>query len=151
MMGFSGREVLLSCLYAIAFGVGYYLILEAFRMLSRFCKALPRMIRLEVKSVKNYMNRKTEGSFFTFFSVFLFFLGFLLLSYFALDGQLRIYMLILSTAVYFLLDFTFSAILEDAFSRLLAVALFIIILPVRKIAKFIYKYINIILDKTKLK
>ena len=99
MMGFSGREILLSVLYAFLFGLGYSLLYQLILISLEAVKSLPRLAReilgsekiFPSPSIKKELKDRKFGAVFAFFSVFLFFVGFLLLSYLALDGQLRLY------------------------------------------------------------
>ncbi len=148
MMGFSGREILLSVLYAFIFGLGYSLFYQLILISFETLKSLPRLAReilgsekiFPSPSIKKEIKDRKFGAVFAFFSVFLFFVGFLLLSYLALDGQLRLYMLIISSASFYIFNSAFFVVLSNAFILLFdclififSTALRIIILPFRRL------------------
>ncbi len=104
MIHFSTGEMLFSLLYAIAFGVGFFLLFAAVSVLKKQIKriaALPILLvrydKILEKPTKNKSRNADEaGAAMTFIFVILFALGFILLSYYALDGCVRIYILLLA-------------------------------------------------------
>ena len=147
MIGFSGREILLSILYAAIYGAIFCVVIELVKTFIRVCKAMPKILCSDFKNIKYYMLKEAEGDVFAFLCVFSFFLGYLLLSYFSLDGQLRLYMLIISSAVYFLSKMTFLKPLKSAISVVFAWIFFLFCFPIRSVSKFagkMLKFFNII-------
>ena len=115
MMGFSSIEILNSVLFAVIYGAFFAFIYESVRLALLVFKSLPKVcseilvfekifptppITKAVKSAKT-------GRPFSFFSVLAFFFGFSVISYISLDGDIRLYMLILSSASFFLFYSTF--------------------------------------------
>ena len=148
MMGFSGREILLSVLYAFLFGLGYSLMYQLILISLEAVKSLPRLAReilgsekiFPSPSIKKEIKDRKFGAVFAFFSVFLFFVGFLLLSYLALDGQLRLYMLVISSASFYVFNSAFFVVLSNIFILLFDCLIFvfstafrIIILPLKRL------------------
>ena len=152
MMTFTGREILLSALYALIYGGGFSFVYQLLIILVRTVKAMPSLA-VEILNadkifpsprVKNAINKGKEGALFAFFSVVLFFIGFQLLSYLALDGQLRIYMLALSSAAFYITNLAFYTFLRiicitlfDIIILLLSTAVRVLVLPVKKVASLI--------------
>lgn len=147
MMGFSGREILLSALYAMIYGFTFSLAYEMVIIFSRTLKFLPNLIReiicaekvLPSPSIKERIKSAKEGGTFAFFSVFLFFIGFLLLSYFSLDGQLRLYMMIIASAAFYIFNSAFCVVLRGLFTILfdtlvlaISTVIRILLLPIKR-------------------
>lgn len=150
MIGFTSGEILISALCALAFGIVYSVIHQLALILSRVFKSLPDIIReimqaeklLPPPSVKERVKEEKEEGVFAFFSVIGFAIGFLLLSYYALDGQLRLYMLIISSASLYFANSTFfvflrglSTLLLDFFLFVLSTLLRLLIIPIKRLFK----------------
>ena len=123
MINFTREEILFSMLYAAVFGGGFAAFISCFNVISSAMATLPLIIKEIFVFEKIFspprfseVDVKTKkGVIFTIFSILLFALGFSVLSYISLDGQIRIYMLILSSAVFYLSKITFL----DIFARLI--------------------------------
>ena len=134
MIYFSPVEILCSLLHAVVFGMGFSFIYQLFVVILRTVKSIPGLMNeilfaeriFPFPSVKGKIKEGEEGGMTAFLSVIFFFLGFLLLSYFSLDGRLRIYMLVVSSASLYVFNCTFSVILRaffgNAFNLILALA-----------------------------
>ncbi len=108
MMYFSIAEIFLSLLYASIFGGGFFLFYIVVKVLKREVKKISflpgLLIRYDKILEKPTINRgRINYSFDSMISAILaiiYSLGFLLLSYYALDGCLRIYLLFVSLAAF---------------------------------------------------
>jgi hypothetical protein len=171
MMSLGITEVLMSLVYAILYGAGYALAFAVVSCLAgqgeRFRGFLPMLLEYDKILEKPIKNKgRTEykpGNVFLFCAVIFFAIGFLLLSYFALDGCLRVYML-LASVTSFLLTKSLACdkiyfILDALFGFLFFVLVAILRLPIsvllrfaRKIKEYIIDFIyktRVILDKAK--
>ena len=108
-MSFSFSEIINSVFCAIIYGGGFFAFFVIFRiLLSRL-----RDIKLFIRSSYKYSritDRKCRGSthqnassITVFFDILFFGIGFILLSYFALDGCIRVYMALVTSFVFFAL------------------------------------------------
>ena len=139
MMGFDSGEIARSLLWAIIYGAGYsfvlYLLSMLFGLLGSVRDASIKIIRFEklfpLPSFSEFKISCHSSWGFTVFSVFLFATGFSLLSYLSLDGEIRIYMLILSFASFYLSKIAFSVIFSHLFAIAFRFFLVLISLPVR--------------------
>lgn len=124
MMHFTVSEIFSSVLFAFIFGAGcaflYMLALSIFDQLA-YILLFPKYIFCYSEKIlsippKTNSGRKEKGSpVLTFFSIIIFTLGFILLSYFALDGSIRLYMLVISLSSLFLVK---KVLLSKIFSLL---------------------------------
>ena len=102
MISFSVREIFSSVIYSILFGG----LLAIFFEFSRIISFLPETIsllfhKIPFSNVKKFYARGLS-IFQIIFFFFLFTMGSILLSYFVLDGMVRIYVIILSLIGFFL-------------------------------------------------
>ncbi len=164
MTYFTISEIFLSILYAFAFGAAYELILISALVLKQqllLLGELPSAIfkyKGKLLSVKEYFtakekyeNRKSSKiatEIYTFIKVAVFSFLFLFLSYYALDGEVRLYMLVCSiismNVVKYLLTSTFIPVSERFFKAVLCgiiIFLRIVFFPIRKIFFFIWRKI----------
>lgn len=126
MINFTREEILLSMLYAAIFGAGFAAFISCFNVISSAMTTLPAIIREifffdKIFSPPRFSPdelKAKKGIIFTIFSILLFSFGFSVLSYISLDGQIRIYMVVLSFASFYLSKITFC----DIFIRLFLVA-----------------------------
>lgn len=124
-MSFSYSEIVHSVLYAVLYGGIYFSIFLFSRIaFSKIADLKKLLISLFVYPKITERSRCTEGliktsSLMTFFDILIFGLGFILLSYFSLDGCIRIYMAVISCSVFFTLK-------KFLFFRLHSLFLFII-------------------------
>ena len=120
MITFTYAEIALSVIYAMLFGCVFAGVLSIICLLCDLVLKIPKMMKdiivfekiLPAPSFDFLKSRRKDGGFIAFFSVILFTLGFLLLSYYTLDGIIRIYMLILSFAAFYLAKMTFLNVFE---------------------------------------
>ena len=126
------------------YGLFFSLLYVVSTIICTTLKSLPALLKeifffdkiLPTPSVKVIIKKNKNGGLFAFFSVLLFFIGFLFLSYFLLDGEIRLYMMALSSASLFLFYSAFCDILKglfvflfDGVLLLLSVAMRLLITP----------------------
>ncbi len=143
MIAFTQREVAESIIYAIAFGALYAAVYSAMLLLRTIASDIPdifhKMLKfdkiLPIPDFKTVANNKKTGKIFAFLSVFLFSIGFCILSYTSLDGDLRLYMLVLSSASFYLAKMTFNNFLNKAFLFVFRLILRVITIVLRCFVK----------------
>lgn len=121
MIGFSFLEIINSLLYSFIYGLGASALYVVVSNIYLILKSLPDLFYeiiifdkiLPSPNFKKCLKVGKKGPIFAFVSVFLFFIGFMLVSYFALDGEIRLYMLILSSAAFYVFYSTFYDILKN--------------------------------------
>lgn len=143
------KEILFSVLYALIFGSGFAVFYSFIILLKTVVVSLPKAVVDCIKFEKitplpsfDYIfYRQSGGAFIIVCSVLIYGLGFSLLSYITLDGQIRIYMLILSFASFYLSKFAFYEICIKLLLHLYRLILILvsfffrlILLPFKKIA-----------------
>ena len=155
MIGFANEEILFSVLCAVIYGVIfsflYRLTVIAFRVICHLPALAGEIVGFEsifpAPSIKATVATRREGAFFAFLSTILWFFGLLLLSYRCLDGQIRFYMLVLSSASLYIFNSAFcdilngfSVLLIDLTVLVISTALRLLILPLKRLFKFnLYK------------
>ena len=119
MSGFSYSEILFSVCSAIIYGFVFSFfccIVDNILCFAKNLLTIPRMVAsYEIIWRKpGYLNFKTikNGRVYIILRIFLFAIGFMLLSYLALDGQVRLYMLALSSASYLVSKIAFFGFFE---------------------------------------
>ena len=120
MIVFSFTEILISLLYAVIFGLCFSIFYGVISVLYISLKSMQKLIYqivffdkiLPSPSIKKEIKQGEKGPFFAFLSVLAFFLGFMLTSYFALDGDIRLYMLLLSSASFYIFYSAFCGVLK---------------------------------------
>ena len=115
MSGFSFSEILCSVFCAILYGAIFsilYCTIECLIYFLNLCKYIPKhgifyskILSLSIDTDVKETNKK--NTFFIFLRIIMFAIGFMLLSYITLDGKIRLYMLILSSASYLISNFVF--------------------------------------------
>ena len=158
MMTFSTEEIFSSVIFALAYGAIFAIILSFVVVLKESLVAILDMLKTTLSYEKIFPLPSFSGvkisykssAFISVIAVFLFAVGFSLLSYMSLDGQLRLYMLILSFASLYLSKIA----IFDIFSRVILLALkafFIIIALIVRVAlwlpKRLYNHLNLIKNK----
>lgn len=154
MITFSIRELLSSALFAVIFGVGFSAFVCTLDILIGAASTLPEFLIASVRFDKVFpparlsvsARNRGGGPIYIFLCILIFALGFSLLSYISLDGEIRIYMLILAFASFYLSKIAFCDFLTKAFLwlfnsvlSLTSVALRCAILPIKLIIKFVKK------------
>jgi hypothetical protein len=154
MMGFTGEELLLSVLHALIYGAIFSAVYQMMRIAFDMILALPTACKdmliykniFSVTDFNRYTSVDKRGWFFSFFSLIAYFLGFLLLSYYSLDGQVRIYMLLISSATFYAFNLSFCVVFRRIVLFLLGqilaivtVALRIVLLPIKIFVRKFYK------------
>ncbi len=115
MMTFSAAEILRSCICALAYGAGASLLLIVLVICARqlgYILSLPRhaliyegrILDLPKQGDKSGVIRNTRsvGEILTALKIILFAVGYIIFSYYALDGEIRLYTLALSLVAFFL-------------------------------------------------
>ena len=133
---FSLREILYSLLYAIIYGAVSALIFCVFRSARIILYDIRKSVGLLIKYDKIYQVRFTEDPGKSremhptelFLSIVFLFVVYILLSYHALDGVIRLYMLITFFASFYLSKIVISAFLDKIVGRIvrLIFSLFIV-------------------------
>ena len=158
MMTFSTEEVFSSVIFALAYGAIFAIILSFIVVVKESLTVMLDMLKTTCGYEKIFPLPRFKGvkisykssAFISVIAVFLFAIGFSLLSYMSLDGQLRLYVLILSFASFYVSKIAFF----DIFSRVILLALkafFIIIALIVRVAlwlpKRLYNHLNLIKNK----
>ncbi len=154
MITFTYKEIADSILYAILYGVSFAVFYSALVLVRSIFYSLPDIVKKTVKFDKifplpnfSHVGKSTKtGKILSFISPLLFCLGFCVLSYISLDGIIRIYMLILSSASFYLAKIAFYEFFIRIFLlifRLVLQSFTIIarclILPIRQIKRYILR------------
>lgn len=158
MMTFSSAEILESMICALIYGASFAALLslamlikglvvksgEIFKEIIGFEKIFP------LPRFKEIVFAQGCGAVLSFFAVVSFAVGFSMLSYYSLDGELRLYMLILSFASFYLSKFVFSEVFVKIFllffrTFLTCFALLarVFILPIRSLVRRMRKTVHI--------
>ncbi len=150
MISFTNGEIFLSLGYAAGYGVAYsglYSLLLLLRaVLYSGADIAAAMLGFEkilpAPSFKTHIKVGKTGAVFAFFSVIIFALGLVITSYLAIDGVMRVYMLIISFAAFYLSKMTFFDLLLkifvwvfDKILQLLCIFVRLFIKPVRLLVK----------------
>ena len=154
MIAFTYQEIADSILFAIGFGVGFSVLYSAVLLLRSIIFSLPDIFCsifvfdkiLPLPSFSEIGKGQKVGKILCFFSVVLFFVGFCLLSYIALDGIIRIYMLVLCSAAFYLSKITIFEFFIKVFLfifrfvlRLFTLVIRIIVSPVKRLKSLIFR------------
>ena len=125
MIQFDFLKILISCLAAILWGITYACVLSFLKAISILPDIFVSILRKE-----EYVKNETTCGGFQIVACFISFtVGFILISYIALDGAIRAYMLVLS-----ILSFWFiRKIAYKMFTKFFQCLLYIITLPFVKI------------------
>ena len=110
MMSFTAGEIFFSILCAIIFGFGFSFLTSMLLIIREIAHAFGSIMKksltyekiLPPPSIKSIKINQAAWSVVTVLWVVLFMLGFSILSYVALDGEIRLYMLVLSFASFYL-------------------------------------------------
>lgn len=154
MITFSIREIIFSALSAVIFGVVFSAFVCTLDMLIGVASSLPEFLIASVRFDKVFpparlsvsARKRSVGPIYLFFCILIFALGFSLLSYISLDGEIRIYMLILSFASFYLSKISFCNFLTrailwlfDGAISLVTLALRCLVLPIKLLIRFVKK------------
>ena len=140
MIAFSIEEIAFSILAALCYGLifsaGLSFVLALIGV--AFCAPAAGKIYMYEKifplpTFKELNINRKFGMTTWILSIALYWLGFCLLSYLALDGELRLYMLVLSFASFYLSNFAFSAFFTKLFLYFSRVFLIVLSLVFRMI------------------
>ncbi len=149
MIYFTAEEIYLSILHSIIYGTGFALALSAvdciIRLAGRSREYFSSLFHYEkifsVSSVKaKEISISSIGRIRLLIYIITFSVGYILLSYFSLDGIFRLYTLVLSLLIMYFTKLTLGAAAVKLFDKLLFVLLYpivvvlrIVIRPFRKI------------------
>ena len=150
MMTFSAGEIFSSVVYALIYGIAFAMMLSAIKAIKEGVSSsfeylkkvssndnifsLPRLKRVD------FIHRTSAVAHAL--SILLFAVGFSLLSYLSLDGQIRLYMLILSFASFYMSKNAFSGFLKRIVFIALGIPVVLIAIALRitlKISKRLTK------------
>lgn len=155
MMGFTIDEILSSLLYASIYGVLYSAfwslaslvcsVLSVTWAILRECFWFKKIFPLP--DFRRKMDLHKRGRVFLLLAILLFALGFILISYFALDGEIRIYMLFISSAVLYLSNYVFCDFFGKIFLYLINRILQILCLLLRLIISPVFIILRCIKNK----
>ena len=124
MIGFSFSEIFLSVIYSILFGITLAFLYEFARIISFLPETIFLIFRksefLNVRKI--YLSNQTIIQKILFFLCFT--LGTILLSYFALDGLIRVYVIAVSLATFFVVKKMTFYFLEWILYTLLSLILY---------------------------
>ena len=155
MIAFTTSEILLSLAYSAIYGAGFFVffcLLNVFLSEARRIKIYAKGVISYDKILQNTAKKQgrsgySRGSALEFWLVIFFFVGFIFLSYFALDGCFRMYMLWVSggafLACYGMLFSRLFALLSEVVEIvffMLMLALRLLIFPFRCLALIILKH-----------
>ena len=151
MIYFTAEEIYLSFFYSAIYGVGFALLLVCFDMFFTISESLSEYY----KSVLSYecitkINRpylrksvfRKAGRVRISLSILLFFVGYLLLSYFALDGISRFYTFVVALISTFALKVTLGKLIAILMLNLIHIIFYPLILLLRIIMHPILKMRN---------
>ena len=121
MIGFTMKEILASVIYALSYGCLFALSEVTVGGVARLVGVIKAFLRNRLHKSKKTIEKKvsvkkTTGMLLPV-KIFLFGIGFILLSYFALDGEVRLYMLAISSATAFLPKSALSRVLTHKKER----------------------------------
>ena len=158
MMTFTTEEMFSSVIFALAYGAIFAIFLSFIVILKQSISLMLDMLKTTLDFEKIFplpsfgkmkINHKSN-TFISVVSIFLFAVGFSLLSYLSLDGQIRLYMLVLSFASFYLSKTAFIGILSWMILFVVK-ALFILLAPVLRIVlwlpKRVYNHFHLIKNK----
>ncbi len=139
MISFTTEEILASILYSLGYGALFFVLISALRLLLSIVSAIPTIVKkqivfskvLPLPDFKECIKPRGVGGVFLFLSIIAFSLGFVTISYISLDGMIRIYMLILSFAAFYLLNSAFFNFLSRIYICILNLGLRIMTLILR--------------------
>ncbi len=116
MIWFSGREIFLSLFYSAVYGVSFAflvcILLLSSTLLNNIRKITISLIKPRQGMVLKFdLNSKVDSNFSAaalFVLIIIFALGYIFLSYYTLDGGLRVYTLLISISSFFIFKILFS-------------------------------------------
>ena len=150
MMHFTFSEILQSLFHSLIYGVIFYLIYKLISTVLTFFRTLPNIIyrilhfskSQKVTSLINCSEKqKCCGTLVSVYFI-IFTIGFLLLSYYSLDGIMRAYTLLISLSSFFLCKRLFDKIFDSVFGFIFGAIFYclgLILCPIRRFFSFIYR------------
>lgn len=151
MIGFDSREIILSVIYATAGGVIFSILYSALHVLRCVLINLKADLKrplmserlLSRFSFKNIKIEEINTPLTLIFSILLFAILFMIISYITLDGEIRLYMLVLLFASFYMSKFAIFSFLCKPIVIIFTALLSVAFLPF----KLIYSSFNILLKK----
>ena len=160
MIYFSFRSIILSIIYALIYGAIFGFVINFIKqipLMLKYIVSIPKALIIytgplnSVTYVKKYKKKPNVISrLYVFFSIIIFSLGFLFLSYYAIDGELRLYLLLFSflgikASCSFILFINFTLLPFKKLIYMHIVFLRIIFYPIKLTVYFTYKKYIIVL------
>ena len=157
MIAFTTKEIINSVFLSFAYGAissfCYTIILTINSLLNNAPTIFERIVVFDnvfpVPHHRKLLDTKKKGPLIVFISILFFGIGFILLSYLALDGEIRLYMLIVSSALFYLLNLTFFDIFRkivflifDCFIVALSIPIRLFIYLLKKLFHLFIKFSN---------
>lgn len=139
MIAFTTREVLCSLIYSLIFGVGFFALTTAFSALLRYAFRFGKLwddlttygkIFEKPMKIRGRIPESLE-SIESFLLTLCFFLGFILLSFYALDGSVRLYTFLTALAAFCLLHRVLFSRVSAAIFCMLDVIYFVFVFLIR--------------------
>ncbi len=162
MITFSFEEILFSILAALCYGLIFSAGLSLFLVIIRVAFSIPvaagEIYRFEkifpLPKFKGINTERKCGTVTWILAIAAYWLGFCLVSYLALDGEIRLYMLVLSFASLYLSNSAFSVFFTKLFSYLLRIFLIVLFLffrllfaPIKVLISFVkIRFVNKIIN-----
>ena len=123
MIAFTLGEILSSLIYAAIYGAVFSAVYSGIKLLCDTVLSIPGLIGnifvyesiFHLPNFRKNIVRRKIGSIFTLLLIILFTLGFVLISYLTLDGVIRLYVLFVAFASFYLSNFVFCDILSRVF------------------------------------
>ena len=139
MIGYTSYELIWSVAHALIYGAFFAFVYQLALILRGLIVSIPSLLCEVVfyeeffvpPRLKDHIEGGKTGSLFAFFSLLSYFLGFILLSYYSLDGQIRLYMLAITSASLYIFNISFCVVLRAVITFLLDVLLVVVAITVR--------------------
>lgn len=147
MISFTNPEIFLSIIYAVLYGgffaFGYSVLLTVNSLIKSSSDIMLGILRFDkifpLPRYKSLLNSQKHGPIIAFLSIVFFSVGFVLLSYLSLDGIIRLYMLVLSFASFYLLKITIFDFLRRLTTFIFDYMIMVCALPVRFVVLLLKK------------
>lgn len=126
MIGFSYSEIIITMLLAAVYGSAFAVSLSLLRTLHRLCSAIFLSVLLAIRDMDcvpthsshfNIIKNERRDAFALFFKIVFFFVGIIIVSYWMMDGVIRLFVIVIAVIGYYSMSSTFCVILESVFIR----------------------------------
>lgn len=129
MITFSLNSLFNSCVCAIIYGIVYSLFFAIIQTISVLPNFICRFSKNATSSDRLQIMTKPCSGIVVFVAVLFFFIGFTFLSYYTLDGLIRVYLLLISVLIFYVSNKALYSLVYFLFTLPLRFFLF----PIRKI------------------